>query len=101
MEQIAALEMMDDVTALVLTHRCLAATASAQARHVTGNLLKEQLFKLLCSSSLLSSLALDPSIELPIERAFAHLCCVTVPLLIEFITTHKARDITRHSERID
>ena len=59
--------------------------ASAQAKHVTGNLLKEQLFGQLCSSSLLS-LALDPSIELLIERAFAHLCCVTVPLLIEFIT---------------
>ena len=53
---------------------------------MTGNLLKEQLFGPLCSSSLLS-LALDPSIELPIERAFAHLYCVTVPLLIEFITT--------------
>ena len=70
---------------LVLTHRCLAATTSAQAKHVAGNLLKEQLFGQLCFSSLLF-LALDPSIELPIERAFAHPCCVTVPLLIEFIT---------------
>ena len=68
-----------------MTHRCLAATVLAQAKHVTCNLLKEQLFGPLCSSSLLS-LALDPSIELPIERAFAHLCCVTVLLLIEFIT---------------
>ena len=50
-----------------------------------GNLLKEQLFGPLCSPSLLS-LALDPSIELPIERAFAHLYCVPAPLLIEFIT---------------
>ena len=59
--------------------------ASAQAKHVTDNLLKEQLFRPLCSSSLLS-LALDPRIELPIERAFAHLYCVPAPLLIEFIT---------------
>ena len=59
--------------------------ASAQAKHVPSNLLKEQLFRLLCSSSLLS-LALDPCIELPIERAFAHLDCVPAPLLIEFIT---------------
>ena len=59
--------------------------ASAQAKHVPSNLLKEQLFRPLCSSSLLS-LALDSSIELPIERAFAHLYCVPAPLLIEFIT---------------
>ena len=64
---------------------CLAATVSAQVKHVTDNLLKEQLFRPLCSSSLLS-LALDPRIELPIERAFAHLYCVPAPLLIEFIT---------------
>ena len=44
------------------------------------------------ASSLLS-LALDPSIELPIERAFAHLYCVTVPLLIEFITGTELRRV--------
>ena len=60
--------------------------ASVQAKHVISNLLKEQPFGPLCSSSLLS-LALDPSIELPIERAFAHLYCVPAPLLIEFITS--------------
>ena len=52
---------------------------------MTSNLLKEQLFGPLYSSSLLS-LALDPRIEMPIERALAHLYCVPAPLLIEFIT---------------
>ena len=60
-------------------------TAEELGKHVIDNLLKEQLFRALCSSSLLS-LALDLRIELPIERAFAHLYCVPAPLLIEFIT---------------
>ena len=60
------------------------------------NLLKEQPFGLLCSSSLLS-LALDPSIELPIERAFAHLYCVPAPLLIEFITPEVWNSLTENT----
>ena len=46
-------------------------TSSFGAKHVTGRLLKEQLFGLPCSSSLFSSLALDFSLELSIERDFA------------------------------